>query len=149
MSTTSRWLVSLALAAGLGVASMAPAPAHASDDLVRIIVDVADVVLRGSTPYYRHGNYGRHDRLIVVHDRYGRPTYYRQVPRHYRASYHPPRYRPGPPPHARAWGHASRNSANCNRNGRCTVRYYDPRFDRDHRDRRHDRRHDRRRDRRW
>lgn len=144
MSTPSHWFASLALAAGLGVTAMAPAPARASDDLVRIIVDVADVVLRGSTPYYRYGDYGRHDRLIAVRDRYGRVTYYREVPRHHRrVVYHPPRHRPGPPPHARAWGHPSRSSA---------VRYYDVRYDRDHRHRgkRHhrDRRDRDRRDRR-
>lgn len=148
MSLSSRWLVSLALSAALGAAAFAPAPARASDDLVRIIVDVADVVLRGGTPYYRHGGYGYNDRLIVVHDRYGRPTYYRQVPRHYRSAYHPPRYpvrhRPAPPPHARAWGHSSRSNTSCNRNGRCTVRYYDPRHDRDR-----GKRHDRRRGRGW
>ena len=143
MSTTSRWFASLALAAGLGIVALVPAPARASDDLVRILVDVADVVLRGSTPYYRHGSYGRHDRLIAVRDRHGRVTYYREVPRHHRSVYHPPRHRPGPPPHARAWGHPTRRSA---------VRYYDARFDRGHHrgKRHHDRkRHDRdRRDRR-
>ena len=142
MSTPSHWFASLALAAGLGVTAMAPAPARASDDLVRIIVDVADVVLRGSTPYYRYGDYGRHDRLIAVRDRYGRVTYYREVPRHHRrVVYHPPRHRPGPPPHARAWGHPSRNAysrgdTRCDRNGRCTVRYYDPRQDRNSRGKR-------------
>ena len=143
MSTLSRWLASMALAAGLGGAALVPAPAKASDDLVRIIVDVADVVLRGNQPYYRLGNYGRHDRLIVVRDRHGRPTYYRQVPRNYRAVYNP-RHRPAPPPHARAWGHPSRNhgahaNKRCDRNGRCTVRYYDAREDRRYRGR-HDRR---------
>ncbi|MFZ7096757.1 hypothetical protein ACOPJQ_02195 [Luteimonas dalianensis] len=127
MSAPSRWLTSLILAAGLGAAALVPAPARAGDDLVRILVDVADVVLRGSTPYYRHGSYGRHDRLIAVRDRYGRVTYYREVPRHHRrVVYHPPRHRPGPPPHARAWGHPSRNS-------------YHVRYDRDHRGKRHDR----------
>ncbi|NLG58581.1 MAG: hypothetical protein GX538_00245 [Gammaproteobacteria bacterium] len=136
MSTMSRWISSLALAAGIGLAAAAPAPAQASDDLVRVIVDVADVILHGGQPYYRHGNYGRHDRLVVVHDRYGRPTYYRQVPRSHRVVYQQPRYRPAPPPHARAWGHPSRNAysgrgdTRCDRNGRCTVRYYDPRQDR-------------------
>lgn len=141
MSTLSRWMSSLVLAAGLGTAALMPAPAKASDDLVRVIVDVADVVLRGNQPYYRHGHFGRNDRLIVVHDRYGRPTYYRQVPRHHRVVYHPPRHRPGPPAHARAWGHPSRaayngHSTRCDRNGRCTVRYYDPRQDRNLRARR-------------
>lgn len=144
MPTTSRWLASLLLAAGLGAAALAPAPARASDELVRIIVDVADVVLRGGTPYYRHGNYGRYDRLIVVRDRYGRPVYYREVPRHYRVGYHPSQFR-GPPPHARARGFAGPGKVSCDRKGRCTARYYDPRHDRDHRGRRHAARWDGRR----
>lgn len=138
MSITSRWLAPLVVAAGLGAAALAPAPARASDELVRIIVDVADVVLRGSTPYYRHGNYGRHDRLVVVRDRYGRPVYYREVPRHYPVAYHPSQFR-GPPPHARARGHIGHRNTNCDRKGRCTVRYYDPRQDRDHRGKGRDR----------
>lgn len=124
MSVTSRWLVSLVLAAGIGAAALAPAPARAGDDLVRILVDVADVVLRGSTPYYRHGSYGRHDRLIAVRDHRGRVTYYREVPRSYRSVRRVPHYRPGPPPHARAWGHPTRRSA---------IRHYDVRYDRKHR----------------
>ena len=66
-------------------AALSPAPAHAGDgdDLVRVLVDVADVVLRGGIPYYRHGDYGYDDRLIVGRDRYGRPVYYRNVPRGY------------------------------------------------------------------
>lgn len=134
MSISIRWLAPLILAAGVGAAALVPAPARASDDLVRVIVDVADVVLRGGSPYYRHGNYGHHDRLIVVRDRHGRPQYYRQVPRNYRAGYHPSQFR-GPPPHARARGHVNQRG-NCDRHGRCTVRYYDPRFDRDHRGKR-------------
>ncbi len=137
MSVSFRWLAPLILSAGLGAGALAPATAHASDDLVRVLVDVADVVLRGGSPYYRHGNYGHHDRLIVVRDRHGRPSYYRQVPRNYRAGYHPSQFR-GPPPHARARGHVNQRS-NCDRKGRCTVRYYDPRFDRDHRGRRDNR----------
>lgn len=137
MLASSRWFASLVLAAGIGAASLVPATARASDDLVRIIVDVADVVLHGGSPYYRHGSYGPHDRLIVVHDRHGRPTYYRQAPRHHRAVYrHPSQFR-GPPPHARARGHIDQRNASCDRRGRCTVRYYDPRHDRDHRGNRH------------
>lgn len=122
----------LALALG-ALAVSAPAPAKAGDDLVRVIVDVADVVLRGGQPYYRHGHYGHNDRLIVVRDRHGRASYYRHVPRHhYRGS--PPRgvahgyYRDGP------------GKANCNSNGKCKVTYYDPRHDRK-RHARNDRRH--------
>ena len=70
-------------AASLGAAAIAaPAPAQAqSDDLVRVLVNVADVVLRGNQPYYRYGDYGYDDRLIMERDRYGRPVYYRYVPR--------------------------------------------------------------------
>ncbi|MEN1944045.1 hypothetical protein WCE55_09365 [Luteimonas sp. MJ293] len=143
MSMSFRWLAPLILSAGFGAAALAPAPVHASDDLVRVIVDVADVVLRGGSPYYRHGSYGHNDRLVMARDRHGRPVYYRQVPRNYRAGYHPSQFR-GPPPHARARGHANNrgqanNRSNCDRNGRCTVRYYDPRFDRDQRGKRNSR----------
>ncbi|WP_149194647.1 hypothetical protein [Luteimonas suaedae] len=144
-SNLSRWVASVALATGLGVMTLVPTPARADDDLVRVIVDVADVVLRGSTPYYRHGSYDYDDRLIVSRDRYGRPVYYRQVPRYHQSG----RYRPGPPAHAPAHGyrakHGSYGNARCDRKGRCQVQYYDPRYDRDYRD---DRRHAYR-DRRW
>lgn len=98
MTILSRWLAPAVLAAGLGVGAMTPAPARAhDDDLVRIVVDVADVIFRGGYPYYRHGPaYGYNDRLIVVHDRYRRPVYYRYVPRETYL-----RYRSGPP-----YGHA-------------------------------------------
>lgn len=97
MTILSRWLAPAVLAAGLGFgAAMAPAPAQAqNDDLARVIVDVADVIFRGGYPYYRYGDrYGYNDRLIVVHDRYRRPVYYRYAPRtvvYYRDGYrHPP-----------------------------------------------------------
>lgn len=146
MTAVSRWLASIALAAGLGVAAMAPAPARAdsSDDWVRVLVNLADVAYRNDTPYYRYGDYGYNDRLIVVRDRYGRPTYYRNVPRYGHRydhrynydrrynDYRGPRYvyRPG--------------DAHCNHHGKCKSRYYDARYDRrydnrhyryDHRDR--------------
>lgn len=124
-------LLAPALALLLGtVAVSAPAPAKASDDLVRVLVDVADVVLRGGQPYYRHGH---DDRLIVVRDRHGRTNYYRQAPRQHRAG--PPRgvahgyYRNGP------------GSSKCNSHGKCRVTYYDPRHDRKHSRSRNDRRH--------
>lgn len=130
MSTVSRWIAPAVLAAGLGMAALSPAPAHAQsgDDLVRVIVDVADVVLRGGTPYYRNSGYGYNDRLIVERDRYGRPVYYRQVPRQ-------PDYRSGPP-YGNAYGyHRNRNASNrrmkCNRHGKCKTTYYDARHDRD------------------
>ncbi len=121
----ARWLAPAVLASGLGLAALAPSQAHASDDLVRVIVDVADVIYHGGYPYYRNGpGYGYGDRLIVVRDRYHRPTYYRYVPRRvvYRA-----------PPRGNAYGYY--------RNAPVIVRYVDR--DRDHH--RYDRydRHDR------
>lgn len=139
MKILSRWLAPAALAAGLGLGAMAPAPAQAQDDaLVRVAVDVADVIFRSGHPYYRYGpGYGYNDRLIVVHDHYRRPVYYRYVPR---TTYY--RYRSGPP-YGNAYGYW--------RDGR----WYDGRrwHDRDHdryndRDRWESRRYDRRDDRR-
>lgn len=122
MTTLSRLAPAL-LAAGLGVAglfSIAPAQAQ-NNDLARVIVDIADVVVRGNVPYYRHGNYDYDDRLIIVRDRYQRPTYYRYVPRHVQ-------YRQVP-----RYGYAQRTK--CNKHGKCKVEYYDPRHDRHHDDR--------------
>ena len=67
MSPFTRWIAPLVLAAGFGGAALAPAPAQAqsSDHLARVVVDVADVIFRGGSPYYRHGQYGYDDRLIV------------------------------------------------------------------------------------
>lgn len=136
MTILTRWLAPAALAAGLGFGAMTlPAPAQAQDDLVRVLVDVADVVLRGGHPYYRHGRYGYDDRLIVVRDRYGRPTYYRMVPRH---------VRPGPP-YGNAYGYyrngPGSRDVKCNRNGKCKVTYYDARYDRRYDYDRYDRRY--------
>lgn len=134
----SRWLAPAVVAAGLGIAALSPVPARAQsgDDLVRVLVDVADVVLRGGTPYYRYGDYGYDDRLIVVGDRYGRPVYYRQVPRHYRYDNRYD-YRYG------NTRDVSRNRhVKCNSHGKCKVTYYDPRYDRDRY--RYDRRYDNR-----
>lgn len=144
MSILSRWLAPITLAAGLGIAGLAPLPAQAQsgDDLVRVIVDVADVIVRGGQPYYRYGNYGYNDRLIVVRDYRGRPSYYRNVPRHYRNG----------PPYGVAHGYyrngPGSRDVKCNKHGRCEVRttYYDARHDRDRYDdrRRRDRDYDRR-----
>lgn len=133
MSNLSRWLAPLVIAAGFGTMALAPSTARADsgDDLIRVLVDVADVVLRGDQPYYRNGNYGYNDRLIVVRDDRGRPRYYRDVPRrsyanHYRRA---PAYR----------GHGDRD-VKCNKHGKCKVKtqttYYDPRYDRDRRGKR-------------
>lgn len=122
----TRWLAPGVLAAGLTAAAMAPAPAHAqsNNDLVQVIVDVADVVLRGNQPYYR-GDYN--NRLRVSYDHRGRPVYYRMAPRHYTVRHH------GPPRHAPAHGWRGKHQVRretCDRRGRCTVQYYDPRQDR-------------------
>jgi hypothetical protein len=129
----SRYLAPAVLAASLGAAALAaPAPAQAqSSDMMRVLVQVADVVMRGGQPYYRHGDYGYNDRLIVQRDRYGNPVYYRQMPS--QASYGPP--------YGNAYGYHRNRAApvtgqramKCNRNGKCTVQYYDPRHDRDNR----------------
>lgn len=127
-----RWMMPALLATGLVTAALTPTPAKANDDLVRVIVDIADVVMRGDTAYYRHGAYGRDDRLIVSRDRHGRPLYYRAV-RHANARPYNTGYRPGPPPHARAHGQRRNDrhrGTRCDRQGRCTVQYYDPRADR-------------------
>jgi len=153
MLSIARWLAPAALAAALGAAAFVPAPAQANDDLIRVIVDVADIVFRNGQPYYRHGGYGYDDRLVVSRDRYGRPVYYRYVPRHDQ------RYGP---PYGNAYGyHRNRgvgfvpdpngrySRQRCDSRGRCRIEYYDPRYD-DRYSRydrpRHDRRHD---DRRW
>ena len=106
------------------------------DDLVRVIVDAADVILRGGAPHYRHGGYD--DRLIVERDRYGRPVYYRHVPRnahvvHYRGR-HP--VHGIPPGHRNNVRHAPSRNVRCDSGGRCTAQYYDPRYDRKTRGRR-------------
>ena len=146
MAILSRWFAPAVLAAGLGFGAMAaPAPAQAQDDLVRVLVNVADVVLRGGQPYYRHGNYGYDDRLIATRDRYGRLVYYRMAPRYVRSG----------PPYGNAYGYQRNGSqkVKCNKHGKCKATYYDARYDR--RDRYDDRyyrtRYDRydRRDRYW
>jgi len=135
----SRYLAPAVLAASLGLAAVAaPAPAQAqsSDNLIRVLVNVADVVMQGNQPYYRYGDYGYNDRLIAQRDRYGRVVYYRNVPR--------AQYRNGPP-YGNAYGYyrnhptAGNRSVKCNRNGKCKTTYYDPRYDRDGRHDRNDR----------
>jgi len=137
MNKLSRFLVPTTLAVALGFGAMAPAPAQAQsqDELVRVLVDIADVVLRGGVPYYRHGDYSYDDRLIASRDRYGRVVYYRTVPRNYRSG----------PPYGNAYGYyrngPGSRSVKCNKHGKCKATYYDARYDRD--------RYDRDRDRRW
>ena len=119
-SIHARWWFTAMLASGLAIAASLPAPARASDDLVRVLVDVADVIYHGGQPYYRYGDHGRYDRVVIVHDRYRRPSYYRYVPRNQRVVYHQ-----APPPHAHAHGYY-----------RNPPRYYDRRA-RDHWDNGH------------
>jgi hypothetical protein len=141
MMTLSRYLAPAVLATSLGIAAVAaPAPAQAqSDDLVRELVNVADVVMRGNQPYYRYGDYGYDDRLVAQRDAYGRPVYYRYVDRddYNRMN----TYNRSGPPYGNAYGY-NRNRGypvtgvqrtKCNKNGKCTVTYYDPRADRDDR----------------
>lgn len=140
MTLLSRWLAPAVMAAGMGVAALAPGAAHAqSNDLMRVIVDVADVMMRGGQPYYRHSDYGHEDRLVMGRDRYGRPVYYRVAPQqnHYGAA-----------PRGHAYGYyrnapQSRRTT-CNKHGKCKVEYYDPRYDRraGHYDNRYDHRYD-------
>lgn len=160
MASLARLIAPAALAVALGVGGLFSAPAaRAGDDLVRVIVDIADVVFRSGHPYYRYGHDGYRDRLIVERDRYGRPIYYRHVPREI--------YRQGPP-YGNAWGyHRNRGydgrgydgrgyhdrgyaRTRCDNRGRCRVEYYDPRYDRRDRDWRYgnrdDDRYDHRRD---
>ena len=125
MIMLSRWLAPAVMAVGLGFAAMVPAPARAQDDtLTRVLVDVADVVLRGGQPYYRHGNYRDDDRLIVSRDRYGRPVYYRvvRVDRGYGNPYYVRN------PYDTRYDTA--RTVKCKKNGDCTVKYYDPSYDR-------------------
>ncbi len=144
MSSLARWLAPAALAAALGAGVFLPAPAHAgddrrSDDMLRVIVDVADIAFRSGQPYYRHGGFGYNDRLIVERDHRGRPVYYRHLP-------HDDRYRNddygnddyGRDAYSRngfvrdPYGRYSRQR--CDSRGRCRVEYYDPRYDRSGRD---------------
>lgn len=131
----TRWLLPVLLAAGLGTAALTPVSARAADlrvehDLVRVVVDIADVIFRGGHPYYRHPGHGHGDRLIVVHDRRGHPVYYRELPRD---DY----YRHSGPPYGQAHGYRNRyrvadagRRVVCDRYGGCIARRDDPHYDR-------------------
>jgi hypothetical protein len=160
MTILSRWFAPAVLAAGLGFAAMTPAPVQAQDTLTRVLVDIADVVINNGTPYYRYGNNGYNDRLIVARDRYGRPVYYRQVPYGYNAnrlaydrygrriydqygrridySNRYSGYRSGPP-YGNAYGYYSNGPGSrdlkCNKHGKCKAKYDDWRHDRHDNDR--------------
>lgn len=123
MKSLTRWMAPAVLAAGFGLGALAvPQQAQAQDALTRVLVDVADVMMRGGQPYYRHGNYSPNDRLTMQRDRYGRPIYYRTV------------HRAGPP-YGNAYGYyrngpGSNRNVKCNKHGKCKATYYDPRQDR-------------------
>ena len=127
MATLSRWLAPGVLAAGLGFGAAIPAPAQAEDDLVHVLVHVADVIVHGGHHYYRHGGYGYGNRLVVRYDPYGHPLYYRTVPRYhggyYGGSYYYDGYRGSPYGYYRDG--AVTRSAKCNKHGKCKVTYYD------------------------
>jgi hypothetical protein len=131
MLSLARWLAPAAFAVALGAGALFPAPARADDDLTRVIVDVADIVFRGGQPYYRYGDYGYNDRLIVERDYRGRPVYYRHMPRGNAYGYYRNR---GNDYYSRngfvrdPYGRYSRQR--CDSRGRCRVEYYDPRYDR-------------------
>ena len=128
MTALSRWLAPATLALGLGLGAIAPAQAQSQDELIRVLVNVADVVFRGSTPYYRQGDYAYDDRLVVQRDRYGRPVYYRSVPRsqYYGSNVHNNGYRNNY--NGRDYNDSNRR-VKCNKHGKCKVEYYDPRYD--------------------
>ena len=121
----------LALALGAGF-SMPAVPAQAQDDLSRVLVNVADVVFRAGVPYYRYGDYGRYDRLVVQRDGYGRPVYYRYVPVGYNAGY-------GSPYGDRGYDDRYYRNVDCNKHGKCKAVYYDRRYDSRYDGRRDDR----------
>jgi hypothetical protein len=120
LNRISRFLAPSALALALGMGFAMPVPqAQAQDDLSRVLVDIADVVFQSGVPYYRYGNEGRYDRLVVQRDRYGRPVYYRYVPRSM--------------PYGNAYGRHDaprHDNVKCNKHGKCKVTYYDGRYDR-------------------
>lgn len=134
MNMLSRWFAPAVLAAGLGFGAMTPAPVQAQDSLTRVLVDIADVVLRSGVPYYRYGDYGYNDRLVATRDRYGRVVYYRVVPRGYDPRGYEYRSRSGPP-YGNAYGYYRNGPGSrdmkCNKHGKCKVQYYDARYDRD------------------
>jgi hypothetical protein len=134
MSFLARWLAPAALAAALGTGALFAAPARADDDLTRVIVDVADIVFRSGQPYYRYGDDGYNERLIVERDYRGRPVYYRHQPRGNAYGYHRNRGNDSRSGFVRdPYGRYSRQR--CDSRGRCRVEYYDPRYDRDDDDR--------------
>ena len=82
MKTMKSLIATAAIAAGLSFVA-APGTAQAQNaivDAARVLVNVSDIVYRNGQPYYRYGDYGPQDRIIVVSEG-GRDRYYRQAPR--------------------------------------------------------------------
>lgn len=114
MSTLSRWLAPLVIAAGFGTLAFAPTTAHAdSGDLVEVLAEVADVMLRGDRQYdNRRYENRRYDNRNVKRR-------YINSPNHRRGSSH---------------GREGEREVKCDKRGKCKVKtkstYYDPRYDR-------------------
>jgi hypothetical protein len=125
MATLSSWLAPGVLAAGLGFGAAIPVPAVAEDDLLHVLVHVADVIVHGGHHYYRYGGYGYGDRLVVRYDPYGHAVYYRTVPRYQGGYYYGGYYGYRGGPHVYYHGDAVPRSAKCNKHGKCKVTYYD------------------------
>ena len=126
MTPLSRWGATAALVAACAAGAGMAVPAHAQDvALVRVRVDADDVVLRNGQAYYLDARGGRYERVSIDRDRNGLPVYYRVVRRpRYDAWYGWPSatfdddYRP------------PARRVDCSSSGNCTVKYYDPRYDR-------------------
>lgn len=130
----------MALLAGvIGLTAPGQAKAQTSDEIVRTLVQLADVVFRNGQPYYR---YGPNEPLMMGRDQYGRTVYYRaqgyeQYPYTYpqmgsnaygRTVYYGTQDYQNYSPYGSVGPRHS--TTRCNTNGWCTQTYYDPRYDR-------------------
>lgn len=133
MSRISHWLAPVVLGAAAAGASLfaTPVQAQSNTDLIRVLVNASDVLFRSGQPYDRHNsNDGYNDRLVVGRDRYGRPVYYRNAPRY--GSGYGNGYSTG---YGNGYAYGNRyqsqpQQTRCDSRGRCTTRYYDPRYNR-------------------
>ena len=53
---------------------------EAPDPALRARVDISEVVFRDGVPYVRDGRFRGPQRLLLLHDRYGRAAYFRAGP---------------------------------------------------------------------
>ena len=128
MNMGNRW-IAFAVLTIVAVFAL-PQAATAQSNNYREYVEAADVVMRGGLPYYRHGNFGSHDRLHIEYDRGGRSLYYRLGRHHdgrYRDDY---LYRDGYYRTGYNKGYYNGGYNSCDSRGRCRVEYYHPRYDR-------------------